>query len=309
VLYSSTQHAREWISTEVNRRLMHWFIDRWRDRDREIRRLLRDVELWFVIVANPDGYQYTFDVERLWRKNLRDNDGDGRITAADGVDPNRNFDEHWGYDEEGSSSIASSETYRGPSPASEPETQAMQGLIDRVKPEFQSNFHSYGYWILFPQGWQIGTPDADNAIYTALAGTDANPAIPGFDPGISSDELYITNGETTDYADVNAGTIAFTPELGEGTPGSGFVFPDDEALSSRSSRTPWPMTWRWPGRPGTRTTRSRPWESRPSRSTSIRPRSIRRTRRWRCSTSRSTSRTEIRSRCACSRSAAWGACR
>jgi hypothetical protein len=230
VLYSSTQHAREWISTEVNRRLMHWFIDSWRDRDREIRRLLRHVELWFVIVANPDGYQYTFDVERLWRKNLRDNDGDGQITSADGVDPNRNFDEHWGYDEEGSSSITSSETYRGPSPASEPETQAMQGLIDRIKPKFQSNFHSYGYWILFPQGWQVGTPDADNPIYTALAGTDANPAIPGFDPGISSDELYVTNGETTDYADSNAGTIAFTPELGEGTPGSGFVFPDDEAL-------------------------------------------------------------------------------
>src|SRR5690349_16133525 len=27
VLYSSTQHAREWISTEVNRRLLHSFID------------------------------------------------------------------------------------------------------------------------------------------------------------------------------------------------------------------------------------------------------------------------------------------
>jgi hypothetical protein len=22
-----------------------------------------------VLVANPDGYQYTFDAERLWRKN------------------------------------------------------------------------------------------------------------------------------------------------------------------------------------------------------------------------------------------------
>jgi Zinc carboxypeptidase len=230
VLYSSTQHAREWISTEVNRRLMHWFIDKWRGRDREIRRLLGDVELWFVLVANPDGYQYTFDVERLWRKNLRDNDGDGQISTVDGVDPNRNFDEHWNYDEEGSSSIFSSLTYRGPSPASEPETQAMQGLLDRVRPKFQSNFHSYGPLILFPQGWQVGTPDADNPIYTALGGTDANPAIPGFDPGISSDELYVTNGETTDYADSNAGTVAFTPELGEGIPGSGFVFPDDEAL-------------------------------------------------------------------------------
>ena len=63
----------------------------------------RRTELWFVISANPDGYQYTFDVERLWRKNLRDNNGDGQITVGDGVDPNRNFAEHWGYDNEGSS--------------------------------------------------------------------------------------------------------------------------------------------------------------------------------------------------------------
>ena len=77
--------------------------------------MLKDRELWFVIVANPDGYQYTFDVERLWRKNLRDNDGDGEITVADGVDPNRNFNEHWGYDDEGSSPDPTDETYRGPS--------------------------------------------------------------------------------------------------------------------------------------------------------------------------------------------------
>ena len=106
----------------------------------------------------------------------------------------------------------------------------MQGLINRVKPRFQSNLHSFGEWLLYPQGWQIGTPDADNPLYVALGGTDANPAIPGFNPGQSADTLYVTNGETTDFADTNAGTVAFTPELGEGTPGAGFVFPDDEAL-------------------------------------------------------------------------------
>jgi murein tripeptide amidase MpaA len=228
-LYLSNQHAREWISVEVNRRLLHWFVDRYNENDREVRNLLRTTELWFVLSANPDGYQYTFDAERLWRKNLRDNDGDGTVTAGDGVDLNRNFDEHFNYDAEGSSSIVSSDTYRGPAPASEPETVAMQGLIDRIEPRVMANWHSFGNWILYPQGWQIGTPDADNPIYVALAGTDANPAIPGFDPGVSSDELYVTNGETTDYADVNAGTIGFTPELGEGDSDGGFVFPDDEA--------------------------------------------------------------------------------
>ena len=159
VLYSSLQHAREWISVEVNRRTLHYFIDGYRaERQRDPATSSSSTELWFVVVANPDGYQYTFDDERLWRKNLRDNDGDGQITVGDGVDPNRNFDEHWGYDDEGSSNEPFSETYRGPSAASEPETKAMQGLIDRIKPKFQSNLHSFGEWLLYPQGWQTGTP-------------------------------------------------------------------------------------------------------------------------------------------------------
>ena len=144
VLYSSTQHAREWISTEVNRRLMNHYIDRWRANDREVRKLLQSTELWFVLVANPDGYQYTFEHERLWRKNLRDNNGDGVTQVGDGVDPNRNFPNHWGYDDEGSSSIQSSDTYRGPTPMSEPETQVMVGLLDRIGFAFQVNWHSAG---------------------------------------------------------------------------------------------------------------------------------------------------------------------
>ncbi len=230
VLHSSTQHAREWISTEVNRRLLHWYVDGWRNKDKEIRDLLKHNELWFLVVANPDGYQYTFDHERLWRKNLRDNDGDGQVTRADGVDPNRNYPEHFGYDEEGSSSQISSDTYRGPSAGSEPETQAMMSLFDRADFSFQINYHSYGQWLLYAEGWQIGTPTADDPIYYALSGNRDNPAIPDFEPGLSSDVLYVTNGETTDFAHSQRGTLAWTPELGEGEPaGGGFVFPDDEA--------------------------------------------------------------------------------
>lgn len=230
VLYSSTQHAREWISTEVNRRLLNWYIDGWRANDKEIKNLLKNNELWFVVVANPDGYQYTFDHERLWRKNLRDNDGDGQVTRADGVDPNRNFPEHFGYDEEGSSSQTTSDTYRGPSAGSEPETQAMMSLFDRADFSFQVNYHSYGPYLLYAEGWQTGTPTADDPIYYALSGNRDNSAIPGFETGLSSDVLYVTNGETTDFAHVQRGALAWTPELGEGLPaGGGFVFPDDEA--------------------------------------------------------------------------------
>jgi hypothetical protein len=230
VLYSSTQHAREWISTETNRRLLNWYIDEWKSDDKEVKNLLKSTELWFLVVANPDGYQYTFDAERLWRKNLRDNDGNGEINRGDGVDPNRNYPEHFGYDEEGSSSQTASETYRGPSAASEPETQAMMALFERANPEFQVNYHSYGEYLLYPEGWQVGTPSADDPIYYALSGNLDEPAVEGFEPGLSSDVLYVTNGETTDFAHVEHGTLAWTPELSDGGSGGGFVFPDDEAL-------------------------------------------------------------------------------
>ena len=230
VLYSSTQHAREWISTEVNRRLMNWYIDKWKANDPGVKALLQSTELWFVLVANPDGYQYTFEHERLWRKTLRDNNRDGQITVGDGVDPNRNWPNHWGYDNEGSSDITSSETYRGTGPVSEPETAALKGLLDRIGFAFQVNWHSAGQWLLYAEGWQIATPTADDPIYHAMSGNLDKPAIEGFHPGLSSDVLYVTNGETTDYAHGTTGALAWTPELSEGCDGCGFVFPDDDAL-------------------------------------------------------------------------------
>ena len=171
-----TIHAREWIATEVVRRELHYFVDNY-NKNADVTNLVNTRELWFMPVANPDGYQYTFDGDRLWRKNLHDNDGDGQITNADGVDLNRNYDINWGYDDEGSSSQISSETYRGTEPASEPEVQAHQALIDRMKFKFLVTYHSYGPLLLYPFGWQIQTPSADDPLYIAYTGTDANPAI------------------------------------------------------------------------------------------------------------------------------------
>lgn len=225
-LYSATQHAREWIATEVNMRLLkHVVANR-----NALRDLLNRTELWFLPVANPDGYDFTFtEGNRLWRKNLRDVNGDGQISIGDGVDPNRNFATKFHYDEEGSSSIPSSETYRGTAANSEPETRAMDGLLKRIRFKGQVNYHSFGPLLLYPMGWQIGTKTADDPVYQAITGNDANPAVPGFDPDLGA-ELYTTNGETTDHAHAAYGTLAWTPELEEGCDGCGFVFPDDEAL-------------------------------------------------------------------------------
>ena len=227
VLYSSTIHAREWIATEVNRRLLEWFIKGWREEKPDAVNILNTTELWFILVQNPDGYQYTFDVDRLWRKNLRDNDGVAGISSLDGVDGNRNFGEHWNYDDEGSGTITSDETYRGPRPFSEPESRAIRDLLIKVHPTYHISYHSFGQLLLYPFGFQVNTPSADDPIYVAWAGTDKKPAVQGFNPGVGAD-LYTTNGEQTDYAAAVQGALAITPELSEGNDENGFEFPDSE---------------------------------------------------------------------------------
>ncbi|MEA2450947.1 MAG: hypothetical protein QOG63_2879 [Thermoleophilaceae bacterium] len=242
VLYDSTQHAREWIATEVERRLFRYFVRHRKNAD--VKHLLRTTELWFVPVVNPDGYDYTFTspTSRLWRKNLRDNDGDGQITTADGVDPNRNFPEKWNWDLEGSSDDPADETYHGTGPASEPEVQAMSNFEARLHPAFQLDYHSFARLILYPEGWQVETPATDAPILAALAGNSDDPAVPGFDPEPAA-QLYTTNGDITDDAYKRHGILAYTVELdgGSGDPvggtdGSdpnyvpgGFVFQDREA--------------------------------------------------------------------------------
>src|ERR687893_1259056 len=208
VLYNAQQHAREWLAGETCKRTLKYFTENY-GQDTEagaiVTPLVDTRELWFFCVVNPDGYEYTFTPgNRLWRKNMADNDGDGvRGEPVDGVDPNRNFPENWGLDNEGSSSDPSSETYRGPAPDSEPETRAMKKLWDRVDFAFQKNDHTAAELLLWPQGFQKFTPTPDNAIFETLAGHDHASAIQddeeSFDPDLSA-ELYITNGDALDDA-------------------------------------------------------------------------------------------------------------
>ncbi|MEV4263182.1 M14 family zinc carboxypeptidase [Kribbella sp. NPDC049584] len=227
VLYSGTQHAREWITPEMVRRLMHYYLDGY-GHDPEITRLVNTTELWFLPVANPDGYDYTFTGDRLWRKNLRDNNADGVIAPGDGVDLNRNLPTKWGYDNEGSSPDPSSDTYRGTGPASEPEAKALDQLMKKVRFTELVNYHSAAQLLLYGVGWQVSTPSPDDVISEAMAGDDANPAVPGYDPDISA-ELYTTNGETDDHAANAYGTMAFTPEMSTCQSASA-VDPDDQWL-------------------------------------------------------------------------------
>jgi hypothetical protein len=219
VVYNATQHAREWISAEVERRLFKYIVD---NKDQttgnKVKDLLAKNELWFVPITNPDGYDYTFTAAatRFWRKNLRDNNSDGAITNVDGVDTNRNWPTKWNYDLEGASAEPSSETFHGSGPASEPEVKALRGLIGRIRPSFQIDYHSFAQLILYPEGWQVETPSTDTPLMASLAGDDDHPAVAGFDPDVSA-ELYTTNGDVTDDTYKTFKTLAYTVELDGGT--------------------------------------------------------------------------------------------
>ncbi len=243
-VYVGAQHAREWITPEMVRRLLDRVLTAY-GTDPQITDLVNRTELWFVPVANPDGYDYTFQPgQRLWRKNLADNNGNGVVDDGDGVDPNRNYPTRWGYDNEGSSPDPTSDIYRGPAPGSEPETKALDGLFARITPQFFVNYHSAAQLLLYDTGWQVATPTPDDVLYEAMAGDDAHPAIPGYDPDVSA-ELYTTNGEVTEHMQEAYGTLSFTVEMStcatvsaahpddQWDPadcGSDFEFPDDEAL-------------------------------------------------------------------------------
>jgi len=247
VVYQATQHAREWITPETVRRLLHHFLDNY-GKNADITKLVDTTEFWFIPVINVDGYDLTFtDGFRLWRKNARDNNGDGQITGGDGVDPNRNFRYKWGYDNEGSSDNPASETYRGTGPASEPETRAELGLYQKIKPKFLINYHSAAQLLLHGVGWQTFTRSPDDVIHDALVGDVDHPAVPGSTPELGA-QLYTTNGETDGQTDNTFGTLTITPEMATCETAAGydpdddvnpedcgsiFEFPDNEALVQR----------------------------------------------------------------------------
>ncbi|XVQ10309.1 M14 family zinc carboxypeptidase [Spirillospora sp. CA-255316] len=244
VVYQATQHAREWITPEMVRRLLHHYVEGY-GKNAEITQIVDTTDLWFIPVVNVDGYDLTFqDGFRLWRKNVRDNNGDGQITGQDGVDLNRNFPYKWGYDNEGSSPLPSGETYRGPSAGSEPETKAQTALYARLKPKYLINWHSAAELLLHGVGWQALTRSPDDLIHDAVVGDIDNPAVPGYTPQLAA-QLYVTNGDTDGEADNRHGALSITPEMAtcasaarsdpddEWEPedcGSGFEFPDDEKL-------------------------------------------------------------------------------
>ena len=163
-LLVSDHHARE-IVTPV---IALYALDRFTTQygvDPRITALVDEYELWIAPVWNPDGYNWVFVGDNLWRKNRR------VFTGGIGVDLNRNYPFGWNSSCAGST-LVTSETYRGPEPASEAETLTMIALgLDRRFAKV-ADLHSYAMEVRYGYGcWNHPFMTFLRNEASALAGT------------------------------------------------------------------------------------------------------------------------------------------
>ncbi|MEO8146663.1 MAG: M14 family zinc carboxypeptidase [Bacteroidia bacterium] len=218
VYYSALHHAREPLSMQ---QLMYylWYLLENYGTDPLVQEIVNNRELYFIPCINPDGYLYNESTNPggggYWRKNRRDN-SDGTY----GVDLNRNYDEAWGYDDLGSSPATSSDVYRGPSPASEPEIQMVKNFINAHQFVTGMDFHTYGNHILYPWSYIPDFYTPDSAAYVQLA--ENYTAFNHYDFGTCNQTLnYIANGGSIDWL---YGEQTTKPKIYDFTPECGYSF-------------------------------------------------------------------------------------
>ncbi|XP_059613885.1 carboxypeptidase B-like [Phlebotomus argentipes] len=224
VFIDATIHAREWIAPMAVLYLIHEIVQHSADHPE-----FYECDWIIIPVANPDGYQYSHDSDRMWRKTRRINDGSTCI----GVDGNRNYRYRWGYGT-GISTNPCSEIFIGPAPFSEPETEIVSNELGRDSGvRLYLSFHSFGDWLLFPWGYdRIYHANHDQILALGNIAADAIYNAHGrrYTVGNSAILLYPAAGASDDYA---AGEhhidFSYTVELtGGGT--TGFDLPPAQIL-------------------------------------------------------------------------------
>jgi carboxypeptidase T len=212
ILYNAIHHAREPVSVMQLIYYMWYLLENY-DTDLEVQNIINNTELFFIPVVNPDGYLYNQVTNPngggFWRKNRKN---------GSGVDNNRNYNYYingnpnngvWGGP--GSSSNPSSEIYRGLTPFSEIENQAVKWLIDTNNFKIALNNHTFGEILYFPHAYaDVPTPDED--LFIAL--TSELVAQNGY----TNFRDHPFSGDSDDYMYGTVGThdkiLALTPEIG-----------------------------------------------------------------------------------------------
>lgn len=149
ILVMGSLHAREWISTTTVNYIAYSLVTGY-GKTPSITKMLQNFDFIFIPTLNPDGYIYSWETDRLWRKN-RQQTG---TRFCQGIDLDRSFGVEWS-----ASDNPCSESYSGSAPFEAMEATA---LASWAKNETENNnvefvgfldLHSYSQSIMYPYSY------------------------------------------------------------------------------------------------------------------------------------------------------------
>ncbi|KAL1406576.1 hypothetical protein Q8F55_008282 [Vanrija albida] len=200
------QHAREWVAPSASVYFLHSLVlDATADPNSHAANLLRHFTFTIVPIVNPDGFEYSHDHSRMWRKNRQDVGG----LFCKGLDLNSN----WGHKFK-AGRTACSDSYAGREPFESLETKAMayyliNGTITDTPPRDHKvrafvDLHSYGQLFMFPYAYSCADfpPDAENLMEAGLGVAKAMRQAQngeGYQTGQACDLTFRSTGEAIDY--------------------------------------------------------------------------------------------------------------
>jgi hypothetical protein len=193
-------HARELPPVEIMSRFAHTLADGY-GKDAAITRLLDTREIWIVPLQNPDGRARVEHGATMWRKNTRQDD-----QSPEGVDCNRNADDHFSQGDQ----EPYADDYRGPSPFSEPESQAIRDLALKHHFDVSLDMHCFGGMVLWPPGYDRGYT-ADEPAFNRIGHTIGQRL--GYKAGTIARTIYQTYGDLATWEYRTQKTLAFAAEL------------------------------------------------------------------------------------------------